>query len=221
MRPLRRTERPPAHDAVNIGPWPRPGSRCQRRALFVCQDRRLSGRLACHQCLRAAGIEAQHPVPDHRQAHAAGSRGLAAGPAVGDHRKGRKPPRLIRILAPARCATQVIAQKVRSRLNSRSRRKPPLSSMVNHAQHRLGSPRRACVSEPQYNSGALGSAMCFVRVQGPVGVMVGSIGFGGNLAGGAPQFVKKFLCSGRERARISIRNPDRAAGNIEATCHLP
>ena len=146
MRPLRRTERPPAHDAVNIGPWPRPGSRCQRRALFVCQDRRLSGRLACHQCLRAAGIEAQHPVPDHRQAHAAGSRGLAAGPAVGDHRKGRKPPRLIRILAPARCATQVIARKVRSRLNSRSRRKPPLFSMVNHAQHRLANPLAEPVS---------------------------------------------------------------------------
>ena len=153
MRPLRRTDRPPAHDAVNIGPWPRPGSRCQRRALFVCQDRRLSGRLACHQCLRAAGIEAQHPVPDHRQAHAAGSRGLAAGPAVGDHRKGRKPPRLIRILAPARCATQVIARKVRSRLNSRSRRKPPLFSMVNHAEHRLANPhRRACVSKPQYQT---------------------------------------------------------------------
>ena len=157
MRPLRRTERPPAHDAVNIGPWPRPGSRCQRRALFVCQDRRLSGRLACHQCLRAAGIDAQHPVPDHRQAHAAGSRGLAAGPAVGDHRKGRKPPRLIRILAPARCATQVIAQKVRPRLNSRSRRKPPLFSMVNHAQHRLATPLAEPVSvsrsiSQQYNS---------------------------------------------------------------------
>ncbi len=70
----------------------------ERLTLVIVQLGRVSRRLAADQPVRAAGVEAQHPIANDLKADATDLGRLRPPPTVIDHRQRQKPARLTGVL---------------------------------------------------------------------------------------------------------------------------
>jgi hypothetical protein len=128
--PLAEIDDPPAHDAVNRRNRPVLDDRRQRGAMFGVQARRLAGRLAVDQAVRAVRIELQHPVADDLQRHPADLRRLRARRSLVDCRQSQQPPRLRPVLRPPRGRPHHRSVKIDPKRNSHG--EPPSFATLNH-----------------------------------------------------------------------------------------
>lgn len=121
--PLAKIDDPPTHDATDRRSWAVLDHARESGAMYVLEPRRLVGRLAVDQPLRAMSVEAQHPTAKALEADPADRRCLALNRAVVDRRQSQKPARLRPVLRALRNRTQSVASK--------SPRSPIAAAMAN------------------------------------------------------------------------------------------
>src|SRR5512139_1038260 len=97
--PLRQIDQPPAHDAMDRRDRATLDHVGDGLTLEVIELGRLTRRLAVHESVRSASVEAQHPVPDDLKPDTADLGRLGARRTVIDRRKCQKPPGLSAIFA--------------------------------------------------------------------------------------------------------------------------
>jgi len=93
-QPPQEVDKPPTHDAVDLGLRPRLNRLRERHALLRRQPRRLARRLAVYKTRRPLGVEARHPIPHDLETDAADPRSLGPARAIIDRRKCEKSTRL-------------------------------------------------------------------------------------------------------------------------------
>ena len=143
--PLAQVNKPPAHHTVHSRNRPIFHHASQSCAMFPCQPRRLTPRLAGNEPRWAPGVELHHPVPDDLKRHAADLRRLGARRPAIDRSQRQKPPRLAAVLRLPRVETKLGSVKI---LSKRDRHRKLLRS-----QHRIKSPP---IRESPYESQSAG-----------------------------------------------------------------